>query len=328
MARTRNSSLSYVLITPARDEATFIEQTIQSVITQTVLPLKWVIVSDGSTDGTDDIVRRYAAQHGWIELVRMPERDERHFAGKVGAFNAGYARLDPVIYDVVGNLDADISVDPDYFAFLLDKFKTMPDLGVAGTPFVEEGFKYNYDFVNIDHVSGACQMFRAKCFQEIGGYKPIEGGGIDFVAVTTARMMGWRTRTFTEKTCLHHRLTGTGNSGLLKARFKVGQKDYFLGGHPVWEIFRALYQMTLRPYVLGGIFILAGYLWAWFNRFERRVPPELMRFRQREQMQQLRRTLRRAVQRGNGHGNNVARLAAGDEAIDGGNLCPQQRSSS
>ena len=116
----------------------------------------------------------------------------------------------------------------------------MPELGVAGTPFVEEGFKYNYNFVNIDHVSGACQMFRAKCFRDIGGYKPIKGGGIDWVAVTTARMMGWRTRTFTEKTCLHHRLTGTGTDGLLKARFKVGQKDYFLGGHPLWEYSRAV----------------------------------------------------------------------------------------
>ena len=292
---TRKPLLSYVLITPAKDEAAFIEETLKSVISQTVLPRKWVIVSDGSTDGTDDIVKRYAAQHEWIELLRMPEGRERDFAGKVGAFNAGHARIEALSYDVVGNLDADISVDPDYFAFLLDKFMVMSDLGVAGTPFVEEGFKYNYNFVNIDHVSGACQLFRLKCFQDIGGYKPIKGGGIDFVAVTTARMLGWRTRTFTEKTCLHHRLTGTGKDGLLRARFKVGQKDYFLGGHPVWELFRAVYQMTLRPYLLGGVFILAGYLWAWCNRYERQISPELMRFRHQEQMQQLRRLLRRRL---------------------------------
>jgi glycosyltransferase involved in cell wall biosynthesis len=311
-AVTRKSSLRYVLITPAKDEAAFIEQTLKSVISQTVRPLKWVIVSDGSTDGTDEIVKRYAAEHEWIELLRMPERGERDFAGKVGAFNAGYARIEALSFDVVGNLDADISFDPDYFAFLLDRFKSMPDLGVAGTPFVEDGFKYDYNFVNIDHVSGACQLFRAECFRDIGGYKPIKGGGIDWVAVTTARMMGWRTGTFTEKTCLHHRLTGTGKDRLFTARFKVGQKDYFLGGHPLFEIFRAAYQMTLRPYVIGGLCILAGYLWASFNRFERRIQPELIHFRRREQMQQLRRVLRRGLTRVRGE-----EVTASGEALNG-----------
>src|SRR5213592_861494 len=97
---------TYVLITPARNEAQFIEQTIRSVIGQTFRPAKWVIVSDGSTDGTDDIVRKYAAEHEWIELVRMPERSERHFAGKVRAFNAGHAKVKDVKYDIIGSLDA------------------------------------------------------------------------------------------------------------------------------------------------------------------------------------------------------------------------------
>ena len=316
-AATPKSSLSYVLITPAKDEAAFIEKTLESVIAQTLLPLKWVIVSDGSTDGTDAIVNRYAAQHEWIELLRMPERRERDFAGKACAFHAGYARIEALRYDVVGNLDADISVDPGYFAFLLQKFKSMPDLGVAGTPFVEEGFRYNYKFVNIDHVSGACQLFRAECFRDIGGYRPIKGGGIDWVAVTTARMLGWRTRSFTEKACLHHRLTGTGKDGLFTARFKIGQKDYLLGGHPVWEIFRAVYQMTLRPFVMGGLCILAGYLWASFNRYDRRISPELMRFRRREQMQQLRRVLRRALRRDSGEGEDVARPCGQGDRMNG-----------
>src|SRR5664280_392705 len=112
---------TYVLISPARNEAQFIALTIKSVVSQTARPLKWVIVSDGSTDGTDDIVRKYTADHPWIELVRMPERRERHFAGKVYAFNAGYARMEDISYDVVGSLDADISFDEDYFSFLLGK---------------------------------------------------------------------------------------------------------------------------------------------------------------------------------------------------------------
>src|SRR5258706_1018027 len=128
-------SPAYVLITPARNEAQFVELTIQSVVWQTVLPMKWVIVSDGSTDGTDDIVRRYATEYSWIELVRMPERQERHFAGKVRAFNAGYAKVKNMEYKMIGNLDADISFDDkDYFDFLLNKFAEDPRLGVGGTP--------------------------------------------------------------------------------------------------------------------------------------------------------------------------------------------------
>ena len=111
----------YVLITPARNEAELIAGTIESVVAQSVRPEKWVIVSDGSTDGTDDIVKRYMAEHPWIELVRTPERQERHFAGKVYAFNAGYERVKGTPYDVVASLDADITFDPDYFVFLLEK---------------------------------------------------------------------------------------------------------------------------------------------------------------------------------------------------------------
>src|SRR5216117_2293983 len=136
---------TYVLITPARNEATFIEQTIRSVVGQTVRPAKWVIVSDGSTDGTDNVVK-YAAQHDWIELVRQPQRMERHLAGKAAAFNAGYARVKDLEYEVIGNLDADISFDEDYFAFLMSKFADHPGLGVGGTPFQENNATYNYRF--------------------------------------------------------------------------------------------------------------------------------------------------------------------------------------
>ncbi len=278
---------SYVLITPARNEAQFIEQTIQSVTAQSVLPLKWVIVSDGSTDGTDEIVKKYAARHPWIELVRMPEREERHFAGKVRAFNAGRERVENLQYDVIGSLDADITFGKDYFSFLLAKFAADSRLGVAGTPFQEGGQQYDYRFTSIEHVSGACQLFRRECFESIGGYKPIKGGGIDWVAVTTARMKGWKTRTFPERVCIHHRKIGTARNGSASAKFKVGVQDYYLGGHPLWEIFRCLYQMKKKPYILGGIFIYFGYLSAAMRRVEKPIPEELIQFRRTEQMRRL-----------------------------------------
>src|SRR5215475_12821945 len=146
------------LVTPARNEAAFLRGTIESVVAQTVKPVRWVIVSDGSTDGTDEIVKEYAALYDWIELVQMPERKERHFGGKVRAFNAGYERLRDLEYDLIGNLDADITFGPDYVAFLLQKFQENSQLGVAGTPFTEEARHYDYRFTSVEHVSGACQL--------------------------------------------------------------------------------------------------------------------------------------------------------------------------
>jgi glycosyltransferase involved in cell wall biosynthesis len=283
---------SYALITPARNEAQFIELTIKSVVAQTVLPLKWVIVSDGSTDGTDDIVRKYAADHPWIELVRMPERRERHFAGKVHAFNAGYARVRDLEYEVIGSLDGDISFGEDHISHLLRRLAEDPSLGVVGTPFkdVERGV-YDYRFVSIEHVSGACQLFRRECFEQIGGYVPVMGGGIDHIAVITARMKGWKTRTFTDKVCLHHRRIGTAQHNPWMATFRTGVADYALGSHPIWELSRTIYHMTKRPFIVGGLTLGAGYIWALVRQVERPVSQELVAFRRREQMQRLRRFL-------------------------------------
>lgn len=279
---------TYVVITPARNEIQFLELTLKSVVSQTILPLRWVIVSDGSTDGTDELVQKYAADHPWIELVRMPERKERHFAGKVHAFNAGYSRIQGLDFQALASLDADVSFDENYFSSLLQKLAADPGLGLIGTPFKETSSQvYDYRFVNIEHVSGACQVFRRECFEQIGGYQPIEGGGIDYVAVLTARMKGWKTRTFTETVCLHHREMGTAQQHLLSARFKYGVKDYNFGNHPAWECFRIVYQMTKPPLAIGGIALAAGYTWASMIRRARPVSKELVAFSRREQMQRL-----------------------------------------
>jgi len=287
-ASDTGEDLRYVLVTPARNEADFIELTIQSVIAQTVRPVKWVIVSDGSTDGTDDIVKRYIGRNPWIELVRMPERRERSFAGKAHAFNAGYQRVRHLQFDVIGNVDADTSFEPDYFGFLLSKFRLFPGLGVAGTPFREGSFQYDYRFVSLEHVSGACQLFRRQCFEEIGGYLPLEVGGVDLVAVTTARMRGWETRSFSEKTYQHHRMTQGGGDFCVSRAFTTGCKDYLLGVHPVWEVCRAAHRMTKRPFLVIGAALLAGYSWALIRRVSRPVPPEFVAFRRAEQMRRLR----------------------------------------
>jgi poly-beta-1,6-N-acetyl-D-glucosamine synthase len=284
---------NYVMVTPARNEAQFIECTLKSVVAQTVRPLRWIIVSDGSTDDTDEIVARYSAEYPWIELLRMPERVERNFAGKVLAFNAGYARVKDLPYKVIASLDADISFDPDYFQFLLLKLMNDPLLGLTGTPFQElSGRMYDYRFVSVEHVSGACQVFRRECFEAIGGYVPVKGGSIDHIAVISSRMKGWKTRTFTEKVCIHHREIGTAQQKAISSKFKYGIKDYVVGNHPLWELFRAGYQMAQPPFCLGGLALGVGYLWATLRRIDRPVPPQLIAFHRQEQMRRLKKLFR------------------------------------
>ena len=280
----------YVLITPARNEAAFIEKTIESVIKQTVLPERWVIVNDGSTDATSEKVRPYLVDHPWITLIDLPVRKERHFAAKVNAFKAGRERVGDLDYVVIGNLDADVSLDADHFEFLMSQFVKDPELGVAGTTFREDGdySSATDSFEGHTYVSGQCQMFRRQCFDEIGGYKPNKAGGIDWMAVTHARMIGWKTRSFREKSFFHHRKLGTAERGRFASSFSYGEKDYYLGGHPIWEMFRVVYRMTKPPLLVDGAALGLGYTWAFISRQKRPVSDELMRFHRKEQMQKLR----------------------------------------
>jgi len=198
--------MKYILVTPAKNEERFIETTIRSVIAQTKLPERWVIVDDGSADRTAEIVESYAERHPWIEFVRQPKRLDRNFAAKARAVHAGLERVRSLEFEVLGNLDADVSFGPHYLEFLTQKFSDDPELGVAGSPFTEEGYdSFQDSFEGEDFVTGACQLFRYRCFQEIGGYVPNRAGGVDWIAVMTARMKGWKARSFPEQRFHHHR---------------------------------------------------------------------------------------------------------------------------
>lgn len=282
--------MKYVLITAARNEGLFINKTLDSVVTQTVLPERWIIVDDGSTDCTAEIVESYTKRYTWIQLLRRPPRLDRNFAGKVQAVTAGLDQARSLEFEIIGNLDADISFEPDYMEFLLQRLSEDGELGVAGTPFTQDG---GYDsardsFEGDNYVAGPCQLFRYRCFQEIGGYVPNPAGGVDWIAVMTARMKGWKVRAFPEKRFHHYRTMGTAGRGTLGALFSYGEKDYYLGGSPVWQLFRVAYRMGKKPVLLGGLALLLGYIWAALRRVNRVVSPELMRFHRHEQMKKLR----------------------------------------
>jgi glycosyltransferase involved in cell wall biosynthesis len=286
--------LRCILITPARNEEALIEKVAHSVVSQTVRPIRWVVVNDGSTDRTAEIVRRQASRYEWIQIIDMPKHRDRSFAAKVHCFNAGYSLVSALGHDIVGNLDADLSFEPDYLEFLLARFAEDPRLGVAGTIFREaSGYSSGTDsFEGQNHVAGGCQLFRRECFEEIGGYIPNKAGGIDWIAVTTARMRGWKTRSFREKWFFHHRSLGTAERSRFASSFSYGEKDYYLGGHPLWELLRVAYRMLKRPYLVDGLVLGLGYGWASMRHIPKPVSDELMRFHRQEQMRKLKAILK------------------------------------
>jgi glycosyltransferase involved in cell wall biosynthesis len=285
--------LQYLLITAARNEAANIERTIESVIAQTVTPMKWVIVDDGSTDATADIVKRFLRTHDWIELFEMPRHRDRSFAAKARCFNAAYERVKSLSFDVIGNLDADISFDQDYLEFLMGKFEDDPALGVVGTIFKETGYSSDtHSFEGENHVAGGCQMFRRLAFENVGGYVPTKIG-TDWIAVTSARMKGWKTRSFREKAFFHHRSLGSAGRTRLQTAFLYGEKDYRLGWHPLYELFRVAYQGGTHPLI--GLSLGLGYTASLVRRTERPVSPELMRFHRGEQLAKLKVILKSLV---------------------------------
>lgn len=287
-------AVKYILITSARNEEALIARTLDSVVTQTRLPERWIIVDDGSTDRTAEIAESYAKFFPWIILIRNPRREGRNFAAKADAVNGALAQMQDLKFDVLGNLDADTSFEPDYMKFLMQKFSGDQRLGVTGTPFTQDG---GYDstrdsFEGENYVAGPIQLFRRDCFREIGGYVANPAGGVDWIAVMTARLKGWNVRSFAEKRYHHHRSMGTAEKSVVAALFSYGQKDYYLGGSPVWQLFRVTYRLAKKPYLIGGFALLLGYVWAAMKCMKRPVSCELMQFHRVDQMKKLKAILR------------------------------------
>jgi glycosyltransferase involved in cell wall biosynthesis len=279
---------SYALITPAKNEAEQIGRTIESVLAQTIRPSRWVIVSNGSTDRTEDIVAEFARKHSFIELVRTGQDVRRDFSAKVRAFEAGYKRLQDEPYDFVGNLDADVSIASNYFQSLLERFANQPDLGIAGGVILElVGNHYVRQRISSNSVAGAIQLFRRDCYEAIGGYTPLKLGGVDAAAEITARMKGWTVRTFPDLLVYHHRRVTTGSNSVYGTRFREGVTNYVLGYHPVFQLLSSLSRIGERPYIVGSLINLLGYMWSYAKRQPRAVPEDTIRHLRAEQIQRL-----------------------------------------
>ena len=251
--KMKNNHKAYALVTAARDEKDFIELTISSVVAQTVRPLTWVIVSDGSVDGTDQIVCRYATKYPFIHYVRGDQPNERSTAAKVKAITLGIKALGHTEYAYFGNLDADISFGDTYFETLLQCFERDEKLGVIGGRIFQIGdqgctFESN---ASTESVAGAVQFFRKECFDQIGGYQAIPGGMEDGVAEIMARYHGWKTRSFRGLPVFHHRELGTVGRSVYSARFSNGLTEYTVGFSFLYHVIRASHAFLKGPICSG-----------------------------------------------------------------------------
>lgn len=283
---------SYILITPAKNESLFIEETIKAVIKQTILPKRWIIVDDGSYDDTNEIVMRYSEKYNFIRLLQLKNQENRNFASKAHAFNAGYEELKYLKFNYIGNLDADITMDNNYYELILKQFYSDNNLGLAGGTFYDV---YDDKKIKInnseDSVRGAVQLFRRKCFSDIGAaYLPLEKGGIDSVAEYSAKLHGWKVKTFRDIIALHHRKTGSEGNSDLSIYYKYGKKEYSLGYHPIYELLRItfkLFDTSSKPLILSGLVRLYGYFYSFFSREKIALEKELVDFIRENQMNKI-----------------------------------------
>ncbi|NLH15727.1 MAG: glycosyltransferase family 2 protein, partial [Phycisphaerae bacterium] len=274
------------------NEARFIGMTIESVLTQTVKPLKWVIVDDGSTDETPSIIQQYVARCPWIHYVRREKVAGQHyFASNVFGIQEGYRGLGNLPYDFLAILDADISLPPNYYKQILSRLCADEKLGVASGVYVDRLPDGNLRKVLNDRRSTpkSITVFRRSCYEDIGGFVPMKYGGEDTVACFIARMKGWKTWSYPDVEVIHNKPIGTGHaSNLLKIRYRQGRGEWFLGTHPAFFLLKSLRRCVKEPpFLFGGMARMMGYFFGILSREPRQISEDLVRFIRREQCHRI-----------------------------------------
>jgi glycosyltransferase involved in cell wall biosynthesis len=278
---------SYVLVTPVRDEVATISRTIDSVTKQTVHPSEWVIVSDGSTDGTNEAVEAASRIHGWIRLVDLAPRVGRSFAAVVRNTEIGIGALKSRDYDYIGLLDADLEFQDDYFETLIRRFDTNPRLGLAGGVVIDVGTPRDRFPRNRIDVPGAVQFFSRACFERLGGLVPIPEGGWDCLTCAMARMNRFETQLITDLIVDHLKPRNVSQGGPLRRLWQLGVRDYAIGYDPVFELFKCVGRIRETPPVAAAFARWLGFLSASLAGHPRVVPPHVVAFVRKEQRARL-----------------------------------------
>jgi poly-beta-1,6-N-acetyl-D-glucosamine synthase len=277
---------NYVIITPARDEESNIQKTILAVASQSVLPAQWIIVDDGSRDGTAAIIDRAAESYPWVTAVHRSDRGFRQAGGGVvAAFYEGYSGVNVPDWDFIVKLDADLNFAPDYFERCFAEFDKDPRLGIGGggiyhdTPAGLE-LEQNPAF----HVRGATKIYRRECWDQLGGL--LKAPGWDTIDEVKANMLGWSTRTFPDLQVSHSRYTGAAD-GAWKDSVKNGFANYVTGYHPAFMLVKCLRRLAARPYFIGSLGLAWGFIKGYFRRAQQSQDPAFIRYVRSQQMRRL-----------------------------------------
>lgn len=302
-----------LIITPAKDEGEYIEKTLQSLIAQTHRPALWIIVNDGSDDDTGETAERYAAEHDWIQVVHGEKGRPRAVGpGVIDAFYFGLGHANMADFDYVTKMDADIELQPRYFEILMERFEENPRLatasGKAWVP-VEDG-TLAYERTGDDFSHGVTKLFRREAFEEIGGFvREVMWDGID---CHRCRMLGWDAVSYhdEELRIVHLRLMGSSFKSVYHGRMRWGRGQYFMGTHPLYILAVSAYRMLERPWILGGICILLGYIKTALGGMKRYDDPEFRSYLRQWQMLELKRRFL------GGRGKNPVKGRSAEERLE------------
>jgi glycosyltransferase involved in cell wall biosynthesis len=280
----------YVVVSPVRDEEKYLPRTIDSLVNQTILPTEYVLVDDGSTDRTAEIIHEAARKHPWIRYVKRPDRGVRAVGpGVIEAFYDGYEAIESTDYDYICKMDGDLTIGPRYFEALFEKFRADPHLGSAsGKLFLDlNDGKLVEERITDESVLGGVLCYRRDCFEAIGGF--VRQVMWDGIAFHRCRMEGWRTRSFRDRDLMifDHRLMGSSYRSIYHGRMRWGWGQYFMGTHPLYILAVGGYRMLERPFIVGGLLIVAGYLKGWFTRTQQYNHPGFRRSLHAWQLERL-----------------------------------------
>jgi len=284
----------FVVISPVRNEAEYIGETISSLVHQTLRPLRWVIVDDGSTDTTADIVARAQEEHDWILLVKLQKRRDRQVGGGVvRAFEAGRECVKDMDFRFLCKLDGDLKLRATYFERILHYFNRDPELGtLSGKCYLVPDWKSGdnttrLEFTNDEFSLGAAKFYRRECFEDIGGFvREVMWDGID---CHRCRQLGWKAASIDdpELKIYHLRQMGSSHRSVFRGRMRHGYGQYFMGTHPLYMMVSGVFRMKERPYILGGLLMIVGYFKAAFGGVKQHGDPAFRKHLRQWQMARL-----------------------------------------
>ena len=288
--------MEFIIITPAKNEERYIENTVQAVLRQTVKPKKWVIVDDGSEDDTAGIVARYIGKCDYLQIVKRDSRNEERWGGSkvVRAFYAGYDTIRDESFDFIVKLDADLTIPPNYFEEVIKCFEMNPRVGLCGgyCTVLAHGTYVNECYAE-DHVRGAFKAYRRDCFQDIGGLKQIwSWDGIDESAI---RFYGWDLKVL-PLPVIHHRPTSK-EYNLFRHSFKTGREMFKERVNLFSLIFICLVNTPRKPAIVGSMLYMLGYLVSWLNREDKVIDKDLGDYINKDRYNKVLGKLRRIGQR-------------------------------